>query len=130
VLSRQLAALVGSVILVFCQAREHGQALTAAILGVSESKPIAIERREVYFSGRVQGVGFRYIARGIASRFSVRGFVKNLADGRVLLVAEGTGVVLDRFLEAIASEMDRFIENQQVTTLRPTDEFSTFEILR
>jgi acylphosphatase len=78
----------------------------------------------------VQGVGFRYTARDIASRFSVRGFVKNLADGRVLLVAEGTSVVLDRFLEAIASEMDRFIENQQVATLPPTDEFSTFEIRR
>jgi acylphosphatase len=114
----------------FCQARERGQALTAAILSVSESKPMATERREIYFSGRVQGVGFRYTARDIASRFSVRGFVKNLADGRVLLVAEGTSVVLDRFLEAIASEMDRFIENQQVATLRPTDEFSTFEIRR
>ncbi|MBI3837438.1 MAG: acylphosphatase [Planctomycetia bacterium] len=97
---------------------------------MGESKPTATERREVYFSGRVQGVGFRYLTRDIAGQFPVHGFVKNLADGRVLLVAEGTCAVLDQFLEAIESEMDRFIENKRVSVLQPTDEFSTFEIRR
>jgi acylphosphatase len=92
--------------------------------------PTATERREVTFSGRVQGVGFRYTARQIASRFPVSGFVKNLADGRVLLVVEGPVLELERLIEAIEDEMDRFIENKQVSVLRPTGEFPTFEIRR
>ncbi len=40
-------------------------------------------------SGRVQGVGFRYTAKGVAQRFAVTGFVRNLSDGRVELVVEG-----------------------------------------
>jgi acylphosphatase len=110
--------------------REHALPLIVANRSVGESKPTATERREVHYSGRVQGVGFRYTARDIAGRFSIRGFVKNLADGRVLLVAEGTGVVLDGFFAAIESEMDRFIENRHAIVRAATDEFSTFEILR
>ena len=48
------------------------------------------EQREVYYSGRVQGVGFRYTVRSLASRMAVTGFVKNLPDGRVHLVVEGS----------------------------------------
>ena len=47
------------------------------------------QRRKVHFRGRVQGVGFRYTVRGVASGFAVTGYVKNLPDGRVLVVAEG-----------------------------------------
>ena len=47
------------------------------------------EQREVYYQGRVQGVGFRYAVRSLARRFAVDGFVRNLSDGRVELVAEG-----------------------------------------
>ena len=43
----------------------------------------------MYFSGHVQGVGFRYTTRSVASRFAVTGYVRNLPDGRVELVAEG-----------------------------------------
>ena len=49
----------------------------------------AAERRVVHYSGRVQGVGFRYTVRTLATRFAVTGFVRNLADGRVQLVVEG-----------------------------------------
>ena len=48
-----------------------------------------VEQREIHYSGRVQGVGFRYTVRSLASRTAVTGFVKNLPDGRVQLVVEG-----------------------------------------
>ena len=51
-------------------------------------------RRHCYFSGRVQGVGFRYTSRNIAINYDVTGFVRNLPDGRVELVAEGPPGVL------------------------------------
>src|SRR5438270_13979300 len=63
------------------------------------------ERRRVVFSGRVQGVGFRFTCRSLARGLDVAGYVRNLADGRVELVAEGEPSELDAFLLAIRREM-------------------------
>lgn len=96
---------------------------------VSDSNQ-ARERREIHFSGRVQGVGFRYITRAIAERFDVQGFVENLSDGRVLLVVEGERGTLDCFVGALQAEMDRFIANQHSTILPAGGEFTNFEVRR
>ncbi len=88
------------------------------------------QRLVVYFAGQVQGVGFRYTARQIASEFDVTGFVKNLDDGRVYLVAEGEPGESDRFLETLTAEMSRFIRSQQVHHTSATGEFADFSIRR
>ena len=72
------------------------------------------DRRRVHFSGRVQGVGFRFTCQSLARGFEVAGFVRNLPDGRVELVAEGESNELDAFLASIRLEMDSYITN--VTT--------------
>ena len=54
-----------------------------------------------YFSGTVQGVGFRYTTERLAGRFPVTGFVRNLSDGRVEVVAEGEEDSLKGFLKSI-----------------------------
>ncbi len=90
----------------------------------------APERRVVHYSGRVQGVGFRYTARGLAERHDVRGFVQNLADGRVLLVVEDVPSKLDRLLASIADEMAQFIRNTQSQVLPACGEFTDFQIRR
>jgi acylphosphatase len=59
----------------------------------------------------------------------VQGFVKNLDDGRVQLVAEGSGQELDSFLTAIADRMGRNIHDFTVNREPATGEFSTFEIV-
>ena len=69
-----------------------------------EQKPENI-RRTVYFTGHVQGVGFRYTACEVARSFSVAGTVKNLPDGRVEMVAEGDTGEVSRFQEAVADAM-------------------------
>jgi len=67
---------------------------------------------QVFFSGTVQGVGFRFIAERLARRFPVKGFVRNLADGRVEVVAEGEETSLVEFLTAIrASGMKDYIRD-------------------
>ena len=66
-------------------------------------------RRTVYFSGRVQGVGFRYTAEDLARGFEVTGTVRNLPDGQVELVAEGAAEEVDRFVEAVGRQMGRYI---------------------
>lgn len=86
------------------------------------------ERREVLFSGRVQGVGFRYTARGIAERFAVVGYVRNLPDGRVQLVAEGEAGEIERFIQAVSDEMDRHISHVDATGSTASGEFANFSI--
>lgn len=65
------------------------------------------ERRRVFFSGRVQGVGFRMTARRLASGFDVGGWVQNLPDGRVELVVQGESAEVSRFLDALRAEFLR-----------------------
>jgi len=86
------------------------------------------ERREVYYSGVVQGVGFRYTTARIAGRFPVVGFVRNLPDGRVHVVVEGPPHEADAFLSAVRSRMERYIEDVQETAEPATGQFKTFEI--
>ncbi|HLA84777.1 MAG TPA: acylphosphatase [Thermoguttaceae bacterium] len=86
------------------------------------------QRREIFFSGRVQGVGFRYTARWIAQRFAVGGYVQNLPDGRVRIVVEGTADEIDRFLAAIDAELGRYIRDKKEEIRPPVGESSTFEI--
>ena len=86
------------------------------------------ERREVYYSGRVQGVGFRYTARSVARGFSVTGFVKNLSDGRVHLVVEGQAAEVRAFLNSLQADMGHCISGELETSGPATGCFPTFEI--
>lgn len=87
-----------------------------------------MERREILYSGNVHGVGFRYTARQVAQRYSVTGFVRNLADGRVQLVAEGNGPELAAFLGAVEAEMGSYIRGKSQTIQPATGEFETFTV--
>jgi acylphosphatase len=65
--------------------------------------------KRVYYSGRVQGVGFRYTAQRLASGYAVAGYVRNLPNGDVELLAEGEADQVDAFLKAVADSMARHI---------------------
>jgi len=86
------------------------------------------EGRRVLYSGRVQGVGFRYAALRIAQGYAVTGFVRNLSDGRVELVAEGNSADLDQLLAAIAETMADNIRQTDVQKGPTTGRFRSFEI--
>lgn len=85
-------------------------------------------RRTVLYTGRVQGVGFRFTTEAIASRFAVTGAVRNLHDGTVELVAEGTAAELDRFQEAVQQAMQHNISTAEADDSRATGEFTSFGI--
>ena len=69
----------------------------------------------VYYSGYVQGVGFRATAVSIARRHpAVRGWVRNLADGRVELLADGLPEAVDEFLADLRSYMADYIQNEDI----------------
>ena len=68
-----------------------------------------VHHESVFFSGHVQGVGFRYTVLQVAREFEVAGYVSNLADGRVLLEAEGTAADVAAFVEAVEEKMHGYI---------------------
>ena len=76
----------------------------------------------------MQGVGFRYTTCRIASRYTVLGYVQNLPDGRVQVVAEGLGVELDKFLSDLCQTMENLIRNIEVSVSLATGEFQEFEV--
>jgi acylphosphatase len=86
-------------------------------------------RMHIYYSGKVQGVGFRYTAKNVATGFEVTGIVRNLEDGRVELVAEGLKDELEAFQQGIReSGLGHFIRSEEVKWEEPTGEFRGFEI--
>ena len=87
-------------------------------------------RLHIFYSGRVQGVGFRYTVKVTAMGFEVTGTVRNLPDGRVELVTEGTPEELEAFRRAIQdSEVGRFIGREEANWGEVTGEFRGFEII-
>ena len=79
-------------------------------------------RRRILFSGRVQGVGFRFTCQSLARNVEVAGYVRNLPDGRVELLVEGEGSEIDAFLTTIQREMSRYIANMTVNPEPPGDD--------
>lgn len=73
------------------------------------------DRIHVFYEGRVQGVGFRYSTKVVARGFDVSGWVRNLPDGRVEMVAEGERAELDAFLQGMRdSQLGGFIRHEDV----------------
>jgi acylphosphatase len=83
--------------------------------------------KRVYYSGRVQGVGFRYTTESLANNFTIGGYVKNLPNGDVEVVAEGTADQVDAFLDAISRRMEHYIKHATVTDV-PTAGYGDFSI--
>lgn len=84
---------------------------------------------QVFYEGRVQGVGFRWTIRHLAKGFEVVGWVRNLIDGRVEMQIRGTEEEVRTFLEAIAqSELRAHIRKTSEHDLEAPVEASGFEI--
>jgi acylphosphatase len=85
----------------------------------------------VLYSGHVQGVGFRYTTKTVATGFDIAGTVRNLPDGRVELVAEGQRPELEAFRTALQDAgLAGFIRDEQVDWADAKNQFKGFEIVR
>jgi acylphosphatase len=88
-------------------------------------------RMTVLYSGRVQGVGFRYTAKTVATGFEIAGTIRNLPDGRVELVAEAAPAELEAFRAALRDAgLAGFIRDERVDWADAKNEFQGFEIIR
>ncbi|HMU34716.1 MAG TPA: acylphosphatase [Pyrinomonadaceae bacterium] len=85
--------------------------------------------RRYFVSGIVQGVGFRYFAQRSAAKHQIRGFIRNLSDGRVEAFVEGSERAVIAFKEDIAAGPPfSNVEMLEEIVEDPTDQYSTFRI--
>ena len=82
----------------------------------------------VYYSGSVQGVGFRFTAERVAGSLGIKGWVRNLRDGRVEVMCEGREAALKEFLAKIEGVFKEYIRGADVSWGEATGEFAGFDI--
>jgi acylphosphatase len=82
----------------------------------------------VFFTGRVQGVGFRYQALQVAKGFEVSGFAMNLPDGRVQLEVEGAAAEVRDFVIAVRERMEGYVRKVEQTETQRAAQFQGFSI--
>ena len=89
---------------------------------------VEVHHVTVCFTGRVQGVGFRYQTLQVAKEFEVSGYVVNLSDGRVQLEAEGAAGEVRDFIAAVQERMTGYIRKVDQTAARRAPQFRGFSI--
>jgi len=82
------------------------------------------------YSGRVQGVGFRWTVCHLAAGFPVTGYVRNLIDGRVEMVVDGDPDAVTSLAAAIEQHFHGNIEGCRNETCNPGEHFDSFQIRR
>lgn len=87
-----------------------------------------MKQLHVLFSGYVQGIGFRYTTERIGRKFPVTGYVRNLPNGKVELVAEGEERALQDFLKAVEEAFKSFIRGTEVRWKEPAGGWQEFGI--
>jgi acylphosphatase len=87
-----------------------------------------VHHETVYFTGRVQGVGFRYATLQVAKEFEVAGHVRNLTDGRVEVEVEGAPAEVAAFIVAVEERMHGFIRKTERSAQKRPPQHRGFEI--
>lgn len=87
-----------------------------------------VRQVHAYFTGRVQGVGFRFSVQDLAVKLGVFGWVKNLRDGRVEILAEADESALKDFLERVNQLFSRYIQGTDISWDKASGAFQDFKI--
>ena len=87
-----------------------------------------VHHETVFFTGRVQGVGFRFTTMEVARGFDVTGYIRNLVDGRVQLEVEGRKTEVDALVTALEERMHGYIRKTERSADQRPAQFSGFAI--
>jgi acylphosphatase len=104
--------------------------LFASSYKYNQTMSTAVKKWEVWFSGKVQGVGFRYETLMVAKAYEVAGFVENLVDGRVYMCVEGEPDEVDSFLAAVKDHLSDYIRETEAHSEAVPRSMSGFRIRR
>ena len=89
-----------------------------------------MEQAHIFFKGSVQGVGFRFTTRNIAHECRLKGWVRNLPDGRVEILAEGERGDIDTLCRLLEERFEGFISGKDMTFAKTEGAFADFQIRR
>jgi acylphosphatase len=84
--------------------------------------------KHIIFTGQVQGVGFRFTAFNIANRHRLTGFVRNLPDGTVEMLAQGPPQAIDDCVQDIKEYFSGYIRETKIEEIPPDIRHKDFEI--
>lgn len=84
--------------------------------------------KRVIFTGRVQGVGFRYTAHRISGAYRVSGYVKNLPDSTVEMFVQGYSNEVDAMIEDVCEYFSGYIRDAQVSLTAQVSIYKNFSI--
>ena len=87
-----------------------------------------MQQFHILYQGRVQGVGFRYTVRRIADTFKLTGWVRNLEDGRVEILAQGDRKTIERMMQTIEEHFQGCIHQKEVEVVESSQLLDGFEI--
>jgi acylphosphatase len=96
--------------------------------GISIIAVMSMIAKNIVFSGRVQGVGFRFTAQRIALRYELAGFVKNLPAGQVQMLVQGPAEDIDDCLRDISESFASYIRDTKIEDAAISGEHTGFEI--
>lgn len=98
--------------------------------GVEKLGKVVMMARRLFYTGRVQGVGFRYSVKQLAAGYDVLGWVRNLPDGRVELWLQGGAEEVRAMEQAVVeSHLGGFIRETEVKQEKPDGRLRGFDIL-
>ena len=84
--------------------------------------------RHIIFSGRVQGVGFRFTVHRLANRHGLTGQIRNVPDGTVEMIAQGPAEIIDNCISDITETFDNYVRDIKITEIPFEPKFTEFKI--
>ena len=84
--------------------------------------------KHIIFTGRVQGVGFRFTALNIARRYGLTGLVRNLPGGTVEMIAQGASGDIDDCIRDINESFAGYVSEAKVKEIEPDSQYGDFKI--
>ena len=84
--------------------------------------------KHIIFTGRVQGIGFRFTALDIANRYKLTGMVRNLPDGTVEMVAQGPSDDIADCIRDIKEAFEGYIRETKTKEIPPDPKYTDFKI--
>jgi len=89
-----------------------------------------MKRLKIFVSGVVQGVGYRYFTRQMAKELGIKGYVMNLSNGKVLVVAEGDEESLEKFVSALREgPRSAVVKKIEIVEEKWVGEFEDFRVM-